>query len=73
MNPTISQARTIQRSLPGCRAVIVLAFSADNVKGASYGDTKIECKQIGYALDVIVEKICEGKIPVWNGMGSGTE
>jgi hypothetical protein len=49
MNPTISQARTIQRSLPGCRAVIVLAFSAENVKGASYGDTKIECKQIGYA------------------------
>ena len=63
--PTISQARAIHSSLPECRAVIVLAFTDDDVAGASYGDTKAECKQIGYTLDKIIEAIRDGRIPVW--------
>jgi hypothetical protein len=63
--PTISQARAIHSSLPECRAVIVLTFTADDVAGASYGDTKTECKQIGYTMDKIIEAICDGRIPVW--------
>ena len=63
--PTISQARAICSSLPECRAVIVLVFTDDDVVGASYGETKSECKQIGYTMDKIVEAICDGRIPVW--------
>jgi hypothetical protein len=43
----------------------VLVFTDDDVAGASYGETKAECKQIGYTLDKIIEAICEGRIPVW--------
>jgi hypothetical protein len=63
--PTISQARAIHSSLPEVRAVIVLAFTDDDVAGASYGDTKTECNQIGYTMDKIIEAICDGRIPVW--------
>ena len=62
--PTISQARSICDSL-NVRAVIILAFSEDNVAGASYGETKLECQQTGYTLDRIIEDLCEGRIPVW--------
>jgi hypothetical protein len=47
------------------RGVIVLAFSGDNVAGASYGETKAECKQIAHTLDLIIVDIMEGCIPVW--------
>jgi hypothetical protein len=47
------------------RAVIILAFSEDNVNGASYGETKLECQQTGYTMDRIIEAIQEGEIPVW--------
>ena len=48
------------------RAVIVLAFSEDGIAGASYGETKLECQQIGYTLDRIVEEAIEdGQIPMW--------
>jgi hypothetical protein len=47
------------------RGVIVLAFAEDQVFGASYADTKIECKQLGHTLDEIVEAIENCKIHVW--------
>ena len=65
-HPTVHQAHAICDSVKA-RGVIVLAFSDDNVAGASYGETKVECKQIGYTLDRIIESIMDGKIPVWTG------
>lgn len=62
--PTISQSSSICASLKA-RGVIILAFSADNVAGASYGETRAECKQMGYTMDCIVDAINEGRIPVW--------
>ena len=62
--PTVHQAHGICDSVKA-RGVIVLAFSGNNVAGASYGETKAECKQIGYTLDLIIEGIMEGRIPVW--------
>ena len=70
-HPTITQARTICEALGATyttdpvRGVIVLAFSRGNVAGASYGETKAECKQVGYTLDRIIEYIMGGLIPVW--------
>ena len=54
--PTVLQTHAICESLKA-RAVIVLAFSEDGVAGASYGETRLECSQIGYTLDRIVEAI----------------
>ena len=71
--PTIQQAHAICDSLKA-RGVIVLAFSGDDAAGASYGETKGECQQIGYTLDRIVEDIMSGRIPVWattNEQGKG--
>lgn len=62
--PTVNQAHAICDSLKA-RAVIVLAFSADDVAGASYGETKLECQQTGYTMDRIMEDIQAGLIPVW--------
>ena len=62
--PTISQARAICDAVKA-RGVIVLAFSEGNVAGASYGETKRECGQLGYTLDVIMESVLNGYIPVW--------
>lgn len=45
--------------------MIVLAFSKDNVAGASYGETKKECGQLGKTLDGIMIAIQRGGIPVW--------
>lgn len=62
--PTVPQARQVCAAL-GARGVIVLAFSRDNVAGASYGETKAECGQLGYTLDRIIEHLCDGRIPMW--------
>ena len=62
--PTVHQAHAICDSVKA-RGVIVLAFSDDNVAGASYGETKAECKQIAFTLDEIIEAIQEGQIPIW--------
>jgi hypothetical protein len=61
--PTVHQARAICEAVKA-RGVIVLAFSEDQVFGASYADTKIECKQLGHTLDEIVEAIESCKIHV---------
>lgn len=63
--PTVRQTHAICDSL-NARAVIVLAFSADGVAGASYGETKLECKQTGYTMDRIIEALENGQIPVWS-------
>jgi hypothetical protein len=62
--PTIKQAREICDSVRA-RGVIVLAFAEDTVYGASYADTKVECKQLGHTLDQIVEAIENCEIRVW--------
>lgn len=63
--PTVRQTHAICDSL-NARAVIVLAFSADGmIAGASYGETRLECSQIGYTLDRIIEAIEDCQIPVW--------
>ena len=62
--PTVHQAHGICDSVKA-RGVIVLAFSKDKVAGASYGETKAECKQIGYTLDQIIEDLRGGRLPVW--------
>ena len=62
--PTVHQAHAICDSLKA-RAVIVLALTDDNVAGSSYGETKLECQQVGYTLDRIIEAIQAGFIPVW--------
>lgn len=62
--PTVHQTHAICDSLKA-RGVIVLAFSQDNVAGASYGETKLECSQLGYTLDRIIEAIMDGEIPIW--------
>jgi hypothetical protein len=63
-HPTVHQAHAICEAVKA-RGVIVLAFSEDQVFGASYADTKIECKQLGHTLDEIVEAIESCKIHVW--------
>ena len=63
-HPTVHQTHVICDSLKA-RGVIILAFSNDNVSGSSYGETKAECKQLGYTLDRIIEDIMEGRLPVW--------
>lgn len=70
--PTVHQTHAICESL-NARAVIILAFSEDSIAGASYGETKRECQQTGYTLDLIIEALESGVIPVWatgaNGKG----
>lgn len=68
--PTVHQARRICESLKA-RAVIILALSEDGVAGASYGQTKLECKQTAYTLEVIMEGLEEGDIPVWATSDTG--
>ena len=63
--PTISQARAICEALK-VRGVIVIALSEDNIAGASYGETKLECKQTAFAMDLIIKSLETGAIPVWN-------
>lgn len=65
IRPTVHQAHAI-RDLLKVRAVIILALSEDNVAGASYGETKKECKETAYTMDRIIEDIQEGRIPVWS-------
>ena len=63
-HPTVHQAHAICDSVKA-RGVIVLAFSGDNVAGASYGETEAECKQIGHTLARIIEDLMAGVIPAW--------
>ena len=63
--PTVNQTHAICDSLKA-RAVIVLAFGQDGqLAGASYGETKLECRQTGYTLDWIIKALEDGRIPVW--------
>ncbi len=62
--PTISQARALCDILKA-RGVIILAFEHGDVSGASYGETRLECRQTGKTLDCIIEDIANGRIPVW--------
>ena len=64
--PTVHQAHTICDSLRTARAVIVIALDRDGkIAGASYGETKLECRQTAYTLDCIVDAMEAGRIPVW--------
>lgn len=63
-NPKVLMARSIGESVKA-QGVIVLCFSRDKVVGASWGETKADCKQIAHTLDSIMEDLLDGKIPVW--------
>lgn len=61
--PKISQAKSICDQLRA-RAVIVIAVSDDgSLAGCSYGETKMECRQTGRTLDLIIDIIESGAIP----------
>lgn len=62
--PTITHAKRICQEL-GARGVIVLVFDVDDFQGVSYGETRLECSQLGQTLDVIVNEISDGVIQVW--------
>jgi hypothetical protein len=62
--PTITQAHAICDSVRA-RAVIVIALYEDTTCGASYGETKLLCKQAGFTLDCIMAALEDGSIPVW--------
>lgn len=60
---TVRQTHAICDSL-NARAVIVLAFGEEGqLAGASYGETKLECSQIAYTMDRIIEGLDDGSIP----------
>ncbi|HWQ54850.1 MAG TPA: hypothetical protein VN442_14280 [Bryobacteraceae bacterium] len=63
--PTITQARRICEALKA-RGVIILAFTEDNFAGASYGETKGECGQLGRVLDKIASLMGSGFVRVWD-------
>lgn len=63
--PTISEAKRICERI-GARGVIVLAFDEERFTGASYGETKHECRQVGRLMDRILREIEEERIEVWD-------
>jgi hypothetical protein len=63
--PTIADAKRIAERVRA-RGVIVLAFDEDAFCGASYGETKHECRQIGRLLDRIVRQIESEELEVWD-------
>lgn len=52
----VGHARCLARQY-GARGVVVLVFDQDRVAGASYGETKAECKKLGKVLDGIVDEL----------------
>lgn len=66
---TVSQAKALCEAL-NARAVIILALDKDNIAGASYGQTKAECRETGYTLDQIIDMIDDGRILVWDASGA---
>ena len=62
--PTITQAKRICEAVKA-RGVIVIAFDEESVAGASYGETKPECKDMGVLLDAIVADIQSGRLQPW--------
>ena len=64
--PTITQAKQICQTA-GARGAIILVFDEDDIEGASYGETRDECEQLGKTLDRIVDLIGKGHIAVWDG------
>ena len=62
--PTINQAKRICEAIKA-RGVIVLAFDEEAVAGASYGETKPECKDMGVLLDGIVALVQSGELQPW--------
>jgi len=62
--PTIAQAKAICEALKA-RGVIVLAFTEDDVAGASYAASRSECQQLGYTLDCIIDAISDGRCTTW--------
>jgi len=65
-NPKITDASKFCK-VYGARAVIIVALDANTVAGASYGETKAECKMAAQTLDRIIDALVDGTIPVWGG------
>lgn len=61
----VGHARWLARQY-GARGVVVLVFDEDHVAGASYGETKAECKRLGHVLDGIVDDLQLRGPAAWN-------
>lgn len=61
----VGHARWIARQY-GARGVVVLVFDGERVAGASYGETKAECKKLGQVLDGIVDELQLEGPSAWN-------
>ena len=61
----VGHARWLARQY-GARGVVVLVFDQDRVAGASYGETKAECKKLGQVLDGIVDELQLEGPSAWN-------
>ena len=61
MNEEVFQKRSVGHARwltqqYGARGVVVLVFEHERVSGASYGETKAECKKLGNVLDSILDE-----------------
>jgi hypothetical protein len=61
----VGHARWLARQY-GARGVVVLVFDGERVAGASYGETKAECKKLGKVLDGIVDELQLEGPSAWN-------
>lgn len=64
----VGHARWLARQY-GARGVVVLVFDGDHVAGASYGETRAECKRLGHVLDGIVDELLSAGPSAWNPHG----
>jgi len=59
---TIADARRLQRAT-GADGVLILAFTADHVHGASYARRRRDCGPLGRELDRIMDEYIAGRKP----------
>ena len=63
-NPTVRDAKDLCSRLRA-RSVLIITINDDTVSGASYANTKMDCRSAGYTLDHIIQSIEDETIPVW--------
>ncbi len=61
----VGHARWLARQYEA-RGVVVLVFDGERVAGASYGETKAECRKLGQVLDGIVDELQLEGPAAWN-------
>lgn len=58
----VGDARRLTRDY-AVRGVIIITFEDGRVAGASYGETKDECRRIGFMLDGLISELQSGPWP----------